>query len=249
MLSPHDAKRKTDMLRRQQIDQRGIRSGGAQIVHINEIVPQDSNVQYPYAKGLPSSTIGTTELRLAGSGGIYYRPTHGAKMIGVRTGDNLWAVGQVAKDGQDMFEWMNDGDLLIAPEGNIYFMPGGEILGLMEDYFPITGGESYRDGYSEDALANSKITITSDALTDDAYLFNIIIGEVTFEAGDKWSAWINSGDDDELQVVKDSCLKNVPENIRFQKPIYLFAGKKVRVELTPKTAAGKLIMVDLDFVR
>lgn len=250
MLSAKNAQRKAEELRRQRTGQRGIREGGSQIVHVNDIVPQDHDVNYAYAKGLPSSTIGdTTELRLAGSGGVYYRPTQGSKMISVRSGENLWAVGQVPKDGQEMFEWMNDGDLLIAPEGNIYFMPGGEIMGLIEDYFPVTGDESYREGYSEDTLSDDKITITTDPLDDDAYLFNIVIGVEDYEVGDKWSAWINSDDDDELQIVKDSFLKNVPENIRLQKPVKIFGGKAVRIEFTPATASGKTVMVDLDFVR
>ena len=121
--------------------------------------------------------------------------------------------------------------------------------GFLSDYFPTTNGKSYRLGMMESTLSTDKIILESSAATSNCWLFNIIIGCEDYEIGDHWSAYINSGDSDEIQIVDSSYLKQVPENIRFQKPVHILEGKKIRVDFYPNGRAAKEVMVDFDLVR
>lgn len=244
--------RKAAEIRRATLSQRPMRKSGASIFHVNVVVPDDGRKQYAYLKGLATAAAGPSEARLAGFGGIYYRPMPGDKLVTVNVGENQYVVAQVAKDGTDVFSWLNDGDLLIAPPGNIYFEPGGEIMGLLEDFFPSTSGFSLRFGFPIDADAGTDTNGYSTAVDDDCYLFNLTLGATEYDDGDYWNAhverkvggsWV-----DEVMIVYHANMKGVPENVHFQKPVSIKKGERIRVQYHNEGTACT-VWVDLDYVR
>lgn len=249
MSDPAISARKAAALRSSNTLQRPLRRDGASVFHVNDVVPDDGRKPFPYLKGLGTAVAGPSEARLTGSGGIYYRPTHGDKLITVNVGENQYVVAQLARDGNNIFNWLNDGDLLIAPPGNIYFQPGGEIMGLLEDYFPSTAGNSQRVGMKIAAAADADASGSTAAVADDCYLFNATVGSTKYDDGDYWSAWVlGAGGVAVDQIVNDAYMKGVPENVRFQKPVWLSKGDKVKVTYH-NVGAACTVWADLDFVR
>lgn len=250
MASPIIGAKKTAELKRASVLQRPLTKNSAGVFHVNDVVPDDGRKKFPYLKGMSTAVAGPSEARLAGSGGIYYRPAHGDKMITVAVGETQYTVGQMAKDGTDVFSWLNDGDLLIAPPGNIYFMQGGEIMGLLEDYFPNTSGLSLRKGMVAAATEAGDVAFDDYELEDDAYLFNITVGAEDMDVGECWTAEIVApGDDGEVvaAIAETVYMKSFPENVRLQKPVFLTKGQSIRITYTSLSAQA--IWADLDLVR
>ena len=214
---------------------------------------------YACVEGLAANIASEALARISSSGGIVYRPFPGEDLMTLSQGGNLFVVGKIIKD-KDIVSTMNDGDLLINPPGDIIFREGGEILGLLEDYFPVTNGISHRMGYSEDTYdaGTGAIEILTDPSDENdpfysvnnsnGYLFNIIIGSKEYEVGDRWDAWINVGEADETQIVNSAYIQQVPENIRFAKPVFIAAGQVLRIYYYPVTASDKDILVSFDMI-
>ena len=233
---------------------------GVVIIHVNDVQANDGVFPYSYVSGLVGTVPGQGTARINSMGGICYKPSIGEDLICISMNGILYVVGSVVKD-TGIFEQMNNGDLLLNPPGDLIINPGGEVIGVLDDYYPMTNGTSFRAGYKRDTYTtitsgegyielSTTPTVSGDSFyplkDSNVYICNLIIGCANYEDGDSISMWINVGDVDEKQVICNSYLNSVPELIEFKKPILLTEGKKIRVRYY--TSATKNIWISFDCI-
>ena len=236
-----------------------VKTLGLTILRTNSVKDNDNVLKYACVEGFAGTIPGNATAKIISHGGIIYRPVLNEDLYCIAQGGQLHAFGSVIREQSDV-QQINNGDLLFNPPGDIIFREGGEVLGLLEDYFPVTNGISHRMGYSEDTYdaGTGAIEILTDPSDENdpfysvnnsnGYLFNIIIGSKEYEIGDRWDAWINVDSNDETQIVNSAYIQQVPENIRFAKPVFIAAGQVLRIYYYPVTASDKDILVSFDMI-
>lgn len=235
---PSDGKFRNDPVRRN-------RPG---FVATNKVVSDDPDVPYVYVEGPVSQCVGDGKAVVMSMGGIIYRPTLGDRLLTVQIEGRMYVIGQALQNPQETLQQMNNGDLVLNPPGDIIFNQGGDVLGLLEDYFPTTGGYSKRVGLTIASGSEVSPEWLSWTATEDCYLFNMTVGAEEISANDYWTATLRDHDNVVLATIASTVyMKSVPENVRFQKPIQIAEGQMIvfRYDSTASTT----VWVDLDLVR